>query len=661
MKYLSKITLGLILCAGLVTSCKDDDESGISGGIVIDKEEIAIGPEGGMEQLSVSSNISWIAGSSKPWIAVSPANGIGNAECRLAIDSTLENGVRTAQIRFSQDNLEPKLITVTQFGFGKQIVVKEPNVEIESSDNYDKRFFDAVISTNINLKIDDNIEYSFAEAESMTEEEKTEAESERTRWIELPKANDLKVNLDRKARPRTIKVRFRWEMNAAPYTRIAKIRLVAQDPEKDQLVDNEGNKIDAVILTVKQKAAMKIEDNRSGDSLALIVINQKLQAMSQFDTSESMQNWDNVKLWEADDENLPDEKAVGRVRTASFFMIDLKDGEILPKEIRHLKYLETLAVQSNANFQIREVSLGNEVCELKYLKYLRIYAYGMIELPENFIKLGGEEDKSYRGLEVLDFSANNFPKLSTITDVVNQTNFPKLRSLILSGCRRKDALNDLSLAPGSMYEGNPIGMHINIKDGTERKAFLKLLTWDKLVEVSLSYNFIEGELPTDDEIDAALDAAGKPKRYTDADFSNDEKDYMDKLVGDTCIWLKTNDNPVTFTYKDGTTKEVKGQDVPRVMPNARIFHINLNFITGPMPKWALFHPYFVDWDPEIMVFNQQEKGKNSAKKEVGFDNINTIKYDYKYYYGNEDPGDKTVINGVAYPLYYRRYVANMVD
>ena len=26
MKYFSKITLGLILCAGFVSSCKDDDE-----------------------------------------------------------------------------------------------------------------------------------------------------------------------------------------------------------------------------------------------------------------------------------------------------------------------------------------------------------------------------------------------------------------------------------------------------------------------------------------------------------------------------------------------------------------------------------------------------------------------------------------------------------
>lgn len=44
MKYFSKITLGLILCMGIISSCKDDDETRIDG-ISVDKEEIAIGAE----------------------------------------------------------------------------------------------------------------------------------------------------------------------------------------------------------------------------------------------------------------------------------------------------------------------------------------------------------------------------------------------------------------------------------------------------------------------------------------------------------------------------------------------------------------------------------------------------------------------------------------
>lgn len=118
MKYIIKITLGLVLCAGFVTSCKDDDEPGIDG-ITVDKEEITIGAEGGTEKIAVSSNTQWVTRASEPWIAISPANGIGSAVCDLAIDSTLMNTARTAQIRFSADGRESKLVTVTQFGFGK--------------------------------------------------------------------------------------------------------------------------------------------------------------------------------------------------------------------------------------------------------------------------------------------------------------------------------------------------------------------------------------------------------------------------------------------------------------------------------------------------------------------------------------------------------------
>ena len=145
MKYFSKITLGLILCMGIISSCKDDDETRIDG-ISVDKEEIAIGAEGGTEKIAVSSNDQWVVRVSKPWIAVSPANGFGSAVCELTIDSTLTNVARTAQISFTMNGREPSLVTVTQFGFGKQILVKEPEVEIPSSDAFDNRHFKSIIS-----------------------------------------------------------------------------------------------------------------------------------------------------------------------------------------------------------------------------------------------------------------------------------------------------------------------------------------------------------------------------------------------------------------------------------------------------------------------------------------------------------------------------------
>ena len=655
MKYVYKIMTGLALFAGLASSCKDDDAS-IPGGIAVDKEEITVGPEGGTERITVNSYKNWVAGASRPWIAVSPANGSGTAECRLAIDSTLENTARTSQIRFALEGQESKLITVTQFGFGKQIIAKEPDVDIESSAAYNKRLFEAVVSSNVNFLIDkEHIDYSFAEEETMTNEDKAEFGADRTGWITPPKDTDLKLNLDRKARPRTVKAKFRWEMNTTPYTRIAKIRFVPQNPDEDQLVDDNGNPIEAFILTVTQKAAPKIEDNRSGDSLAIITINEKIQSMMSFDTSENMQNWDNVTLWEAIDKDVP-EGAVGRVRSVKFSLFDLQEGETLPKEIRYLKYLESLDIQSNSNNQIRIVALGEEICELKYLKSLSVSAYGMNELPENFIKLGGKADKSYRGLEKLDLSGNNFPSLAAITEVVNEENFPNLHALSLVGNRRSDSYSDLS--QGRTHNGRELGLYIDISAGAEKEAYLQLLTWDKLRSLRFSYNFIEGTLPTDEEVDTALERANKPKRYQDDDFSDNKEEYKDKLVGDTCIWLKTSDNEVTFTETGGTTLQVKGQDVPRVLPKARSFSINLNFLTGPVPKWILFHPYFVEWDPMTLLFNQQENGKNSAGFKVGFNNVDAVKFNFEYYYGKEKP-EGTKVNGVAYPLYYYRYVAGV--
>ena len=657
MKYLNKITLGLILCMGLMTSCKDDDEIGIPGGIAVDREEITIVAEGGTEKIAVSSNSNWVSSSSQPWISISPANGLGSADCSLAIDSTLSEKSREAQIRFSVEGQESKSIRVIQFGYGKQIILKEPTVEIECSARYDDRYFDAVISANVAFKIDSNVEYSF---EGLTDaDNENELESDRTGWIEMPKADDLEINLDRGYRPRTVKVRFKWKANIVPCTRVAKIRLLPKNAD-EQLIDNEGNPTGEVILTVKQKPALRITDDRAGDSIAILAINEKVQSMINFDSSESMLNWNYVKLWEATDK-LPngDKNAIGRVRSVQFMLIDLKDGETLPKEVRHLKYLESFTIQSNANWQIRNISLGEEICELKHLKELSVYALGLEKLSENFIKLGGKVDDSYVGLEALNLASNGFNQLSDITNVVNQENFPNLTALSLTGCRRVDIIKDLSQISGTNeYNGKKVGLHINLDNPSDKSAFMKLLTWDSLRELSLSYNYIEGELPDDDYITNNLTI----KSYQESDFFTEDElkaepsIYLTKISADTCGWLKTMNKEVIYQHDESSTSwKITGQDVPRVLPNARAFSFNLNYLTGALPKWILFHPYFVEWSPETFIFAQEDEAKDSKSQPVGFNNIDNVKFDYKYYYGTTGNKDE---EGVAYPLYYKRYVAN---
>ena len=664
MKYINKLTWLLVLGAGLMTaSCSDSDDVDIPGGLAIDKEQIEIAAEGGSEQLAIAASQNWVANVDEPWLMLTPANGVGSTTATVVVDSTLMNGRRTTDIAFIGDNGQRRTVSIKQFGYGKQIDIKEPTVEIENSESYDKRAFESLISANVECKIG-KIEYSFEG--DMTDAEKAENESEREGWLLNSKDEDkltgtnLGIVLDRKARPRSVKFKFRWAMNVVPAVRVAKVHLVPVKAE-DELVDADGKPIDDVILTVRQKAAPKIEDNRAGDSLSVIMINQKLGSIATFDSSDNMRNWSGVTLWEATDDFVKTHpEALGRVRSVKFSMFNLKSGETLPKEVGNLKFLESFSVAANENNQIREVNLGDEICSLKYLKNLTVQAYGLTQLPANFVNLG-------KSLESLNLVSNNFNKLSDITNIVNEKNFPKLRNLILYAQRRTDvviniaSLGEMNASGVYVYNNYPIGLYGKVNAGTaDRQALLKLLTWDKLNTLELSYCFLEGELPTDDEMTEALEAAGKATRYSKSDFSTNKKDYLDKLVGDTCKWLLSGwDNPVTCKHKDGSvvSEDVYPLQVPRVLPNCRQLSLNLNFFTGKVPNWILFHPHLVEWNAPTMVFNQQPKGKNSDGAAVGFSNMTEDSYSYDYYYGTSDPGSKWELPGVAYPLYYRKYVA----
>ncbi len=663
MKYMNKLTLGIVLAAGLFTACSDKDDVDIPGGLALDKEVIAVAPQGGTEQIAIAASQDWVANTSEPWLMLSPANGVGSVEGTIKVDSTLSNKLRSTELCFQGANGQSRKLTITQFGYGKQIFLKDPVVEIENSDSYDNRAFESLISANVECKIG-KIEYSFEG--DLTDAEKAENESEREGWLLNSKDEDkltgtnLGIKLDRKYRPRTVNFKFRWAMNVVPAVRVAKVHLVPVKAE-DQLVDADGKPIDDVILTVRQKAAPKIEDNRAGDSLSVIMINQKLGSIATFDSSDNMRNWSGVTLWEATDDFVKAHpEALGRVRSVKFSMFNLKSGETLPKEVGNLKFLESFSVAANENNQIREVKLGEEICSLKFLKNLTVQAYGLTQLPSNFAKLGSS-------LETLNLVSNNFNKLSDITNIVNEKNFPKLRNLILYAQRRTDVVTNIASlgeknASGVyVYNNYPIGLYGKVNAGSaDRQALLKLLTWDKLNTLELSYCFLEGELPTDEEMTEALEAAGKATRYSKSDFSNNKEDYLDKLVGDTCRWLLSDrSNPVTCKHKDGSvvSEKVYPYQVPRVLPNCRQLSLNLNFLTGAVPKWILYHPHLVEWTPSIMIFNQQPKGKNSDGAAVGFSNMTEDSYSYDYYYGTGDPGNKWEVSGVAYPLYYRKYVA----
>ncbi len=537
-----------------IVACHDDEKKIL--GFYVDKEEITVGCTGGEDQIRVSSENVWVAISSEPWITISPANGVGDTECKIVVDSSLINSMRNAVIRFSPVGYESVEIPVYQTGFDKQIVIEEPSIELESSAKADKRKFKTKITTNVEFNV--SVEYN---------------DSETTQWLTVPKYT---IELERGARPRTLELEFEWKMNPDFNSRVAKIHFTPAN-EDDELKE-------ASILTVTQKGAPVIEDNRSGDSLALITIAERVGYLGSYDNSENMRNWNHVKLWEVTDTTLPCKEAVGRVREYSFFMVNTKES--IPQEVKYLKYAEKISFYGNVNTMLLSIPLDTHLCNLEYLKELEIGAYGLVSLPKELARLGNT-------LEVLNLSSNNF---NDIPDVITPENFPKLKSLNLIANKRW-TLSDLRRV--NEYEDRDgVGLYIN----TEVNGNLeRLLRWENLEELRLSNNYIEGELP---DFKIGIDGV---EGYTQEDANKFGGDTINNLVN---------------------------SNIPKILPNMKLLSINLNYFTGEAPDWLLYHPHLLDWFPESLIFSQYDGGVDSNGKVVGFTNSPK---DFEYYY-NFFPG-----------------------
>ena len=554
MDKLYKIALGLIVCISFV-ACNDDEEKGAN--FSLDKSEITFAAEGGADILLVESNDSWTVSATEPWLSVSPASGTGNAACHVVVDSSLVSEMRTASVRFTPSAMPAVAVTVKQMGYGKMIVPDTSEIWVEASAKMEERYFETTVTTNVKFSV--------------------EIDSLGAEWLT---SESVAVELDKGARPRTAKLRFDWKMNTVPDVRVAEIKLIPQD--EDSVM------IEPTIITVCQKPALKIEDNRAGDSIALVVIYERLNCWSDaWDTSENLQYWEGVELWEASDKDLPAPDAVGRVRAVQYSFLNTK--ETIPSEIRHLKYLESLAISSNVNTMLLNIDLGSEICELEHLKYLTLFSYGIVSLPDDFVKLG-------KSLVALDLSANNFAQIPAM---LTQENFPNLKSLSFVASRRWQTTD---LRKKDEYKDKDgLGLHVNV---TTDNTFRRLLLWENLEELAFSNCYLEGELP-----DFKVGEDGVVA-YTQKD--------VDAWGGDTIQYLADN-------------------KMPKILPNCTMLRLNLNFLTGNLPDWLLYHPHFMDWAPDLLIFNQQEKGLNSAGEAVRFDNEpKTFDYYYDVFPGTRE-------------------------
>lgn len=168
--------------------------------------------------------------------------------------------------------------------------------------------------------------------------------------------------------------------------------------------------------------------------------------------------------------------------------------------------------------------------------------------------------KEMTQLEELEMSGNNFTTLPI--DIITELDKHNLLYVNFTGNRVKEVfgkLNEYSSVKDT------IGLHGSLPEA--------LFTLKNVVYIGLSYNYFEGTIP-----DMGYDASK---------YETDEE--------------KIANNPV--------------------MPQLENLAINLNFLTGNIPDWILYHKNLKCWDPYTLVFNQFEKGKDSYGKRVGFDNV----------------------------------------
>lgn len=537
------------MAVSLFTSC-DKDEVVANQTLTLSQSEITVGANGEVCTVEVSVSGTWYASSPAPWVTISPATGVGNGVCQVMVDSTFINGVRHADVQFISNGQPTQTLSVSQTGYG--YVVEADSVAYNlraSARSRDARVLKMKVTTNVAFDV------TIVYPEGTTKE-----------WLH---AKDVEVTLDRSARPRTTTLQFNWDSNPQPALRSAEIHFTPKDSEQ-QLTGT-------TVVTIKQQAAPLIEDNSAGDSIALLSIANDLGMSTEWASGESMRNWEDVALWERGDKELPCPEAVGRVRAVRFTLVET--SETIPAAIRYLRYVQHLSVFSNVNSFLYNIELGPEVCELQHLKTLEVYAYGLVSLPDEMVKLGPT-------LEELILTANNFTE---IPEILTKENFPHMKVLDMRANRRWSCV-DLRQKNESRYDGG-LGLYFHT---SSNDALRRLLQWDTLEELRMSYNYMEGSLP---DFEVGKDGI---EAWTQAD--------IDAFGGDTIQWLLGK---------------------PKVLPKMQRLSLNLNFFTGKLPDWLLYHPHLIDWDPEILIFNQQENGHDSEGNLVKFDN--TPK-NFEYYY-----------------------------
>lgn len=585
----------------------------------LDNDSLVVGADGGSTTIEVSSSGPWIASVNVPWITVSPANGNGSHECQIIVDSALvlksgnpEDNVRRGTVTIVSDDWDSRDISVEQYNYGYTIAIDKAEIEVPDYDNLADRYFDITVNSNVKFAV------SYADASGNPVSDPWIVESEDNPELALTKG----------ARPRNVTLRFNWDINQFEASRAAQIVFTPVDETGAPVVPSDDliARIDRVSVT-QTSAPAKPENPRAADSTALVAISRSLNVWSGgWDTSTRMERWSGVDLWEEGDEGCP-ENGAGRVRYARFFMFNTEDG--IPYQVSWLDAAEELIFYSNENYSFREdIDLGENITELHQLKRLTISAYGLTDnsFPESFFTM---EDGSpnFPNLEYLDLSSNNFMK---IDPRFTPENFPNLHAFLMNNNQRR-VVYDLSNAvsgSGEQFAEDNSGLYLenlNPENAAMGGGFpVRFLLWDKLDTLELTLNYLEGSLPTDQQLIDYFTRNGVPAEdccWTGSERISYVEDGEDKVLS------------VADSLAAGSTF-FQTRRIPKVLPTLRSFTMNFNRFSGNLTPdthgWIMYHPNLDWWDPSTFIFNQE--GTDSDGNAARFSGIPmTMDYYYNVY------------------------------
>lgn len=160
-------------------------------------------------------------------------------------------------------------------------------------------------------------------------------------------------------------------------------------------------------------------------------------------------------------------------------------------------------------------------------------------------------------LEVLELSGNNLSQIPI--DIITSLDRHKLWYVNLANNRRRDVFGRLD-------------EYAEVRDtlGLHGELPAQLFRLKNVSYIGLSYNYLEGSIP---------------------DMDYDASVY-------TTLEEKIAHNPV--------------------MPQLEQLSVNLNYLTGNIPDWLLYHKNLRCMDPYTLIFNQYEGSRDSYGQKTGF-------------------------------------------